>query len=306
MKKKIFEKRGELTTQQIVIVIVLIASFAVILFLLFRLDLGSESDKELCRNSVFLKGNSALPVKTISLNCYTSYECITENGNCEGLTNPKIVKVKTEENIYDALAENMADCWWQFGEGKVNYVGNDFKEENYCSICSQVLFDDSLNNIPEISEGKISKDDFYDYLSKTKMPGKEITYSEYLLKTNDIEEIRKITGQHFGDISLGKQYFTIMGITNSVGGYKWVGAGAAVGGIAGTVVLLIPGVNVGAIGATLVFAVSSAVGGYVGSEIGGILVSGDGIENKFMSPTIVEANSDKFKALNCKEVLTLT
>ena len=61
-------------------------------------------------------------------------------------------KVKTETEVYGILADEMADCWWMFGEGKVNYVGKDLPEKQlYCSICSQLAFDNSLEEIfPEI------------------------------------------------------------------------------------------------------------------------------------------------------------
>ena len=49
-------KKGEMTTQQIVLLIILIASFAVILGFLFKLNFGAESEKDICHNSVVLRG----------------------------------------------------------------------------------------------------------------------------------------------------------------------------------------------------------------------------------------------------------
>ena len=54
-------KKAEMTTQQIVILIILIIGFAVILFFLFRLNLGQESDKQLCYNSVMNRANKLVP-----------------------------------------------------------------------------------------------------------------------------------------------------------------------------------------------------------------------------------------------------
>ena len=48
------------------------------------------------------------------------------------------------------------------------------------------------------------------------------------------------------------------------------------------------------------------VGDLVGIEIGGITIKGIGIDNQFLSPTLVEADSEKFKALNCEEILTFS
>src|SRR3989338_2616601 len=103
-------KNGEITTQQIVILIILIASFVVILFLLFRLNLGKQTSVDLCRNSVILKGKSVLPKDTIKLDCYRSYKCLTFDGSCEGLNNPEIAKMKTANETYKNIADEMAQC----------------------------------------------------------------------------------------------------------------------------------------------------------------------------------------------------
>ena len=93
----IFKKnrRGEMTSQQIVILIILIASFAVLLFFLFRLNLGSETEKEVCHNSVVARGSSVIPTEAVPLDCKRSYVCITEDGTCESMTKPIKKKVGT-------------------------------------------------------------------------------------------------------------------------------------------------------------------------------------------------------------------
>lgn len=311
--------KGELTTQQIVLLIILIASFSIILFFFLRLNLGGETDKELCHNSVVLKGSSILPSGSTPLNCYRNYECLTEDGTCEGLTNPEVEKVDNLDDVYKKLADSMASCWWMFGEGKLDYIGSGFTKNNYCSICSQILFDDSLNSIEGIENegienGKISKDGLYDYLATTKMPGKEIRYAEYFFGTNDIWKIKEGSKEKenvdtFGTIEFGKQYFVVMGITSEIGNtYEWIGRGVA--GIA-IVTLFIPGVNIVTSSIILVSgiatgAVGGATAGLFEPEILALTVQGKGINNQFMTPTIVEANSEKFEALNCEEIITFT
>ena len=305
--------RGELTTQQIVLLIILITSFTIILFFFFKLNLGEETDKELCHNSVVLKGS--LPSDLTSLNCYRSYECLTEDGTCEGITNPEVEKVDTLDEIYRELADSMADCWWMFGEGKIDYIGTGLTKNNYCSICNQILFDDSLRNIKGIEDGKISKDQLYDYLATTEIPGKDIKYAEYFFGTNDIEKIKEefkeqVNVDTFGIIESGKQYFVVMGITSEVSTVQWV-IGAAVGTVAGIVIASNP---IGWVTAGIVVASVSIVGGAAGvevvegrePEIGALIIPGRGIDNQFMAPTILEANSEKFKELNCEEIITFT
>jgi hypothetical protein len=349
--KNIKEKKGEITTQQIVILIILITSFIVILFLLFRLNLGGETDKELCRNSVVLKGNSALSgISNAPLNCKRTYKCVTSDGTCEGLTNPEIIKANSLNEVYKNLAEEMTDCWWMFGEGKIDYVGKELTKDNLCSICSQVLLDDSLKDMEGIKdaievteEGKkvkasgINKDDFYEnYLAKKQMPGKEITYAEYLFGTKDLkkfkEEIKTVTEKQetsffervfgsktsgkkvnptFGTMEIGnqenpKQYLIVMGETSRVNTAGWIALGVGIGVAA---IVLAP---VGIIGGAIIFGGATTGGLALGEvadvldvEIGAIVVKGKGaVKNDFMAPTIVEAKSEEFEKLNCNDIAT--
>src|SRR3989338_5863522 len=210
-------KGGELSTQQIVLIIILIASFLVIFFFLLRLGIGEKSEEQLCHNSVLQK---ASVFSEAPLQCYRNYICITKDGSCEELVKPEKIKVKSLDEVYGALANEMADCWWMFGEGKVDYAGEDFTKNNYCSICSQIYFDNSLENIEGVEDKKISKDELYDYLIKNDY-SKDQTYSQYLLGTNDLGGLKKqiIENENnaekiwtFGEIEIGKQYFNVIGI----------------------------------------------------------------------------------------------
>jgi hypothetical protein len=227
------------------------------------------------------------------------------------MTEPKIIKVETKEEVYDTLAEKMADCWWMFGEGKIDYVGKDFfTKDNYCSICYQIGFDESLKEIKGIGE-EISKDDLFEYLSKKQMPDKEITYTEYFFGTNDIQRLKSEISQDkgvqatFGTINLDKQHFILVGITSEVSGRVWKIVAAvgltAVGWWAPTTWATWAGV----IGGVVIFG-AGEYGAGQDVEIGAVTVQGDGVKNTFMAPTIQEANSQSLKKLNCYEILTST
>jgi len=306
-------KKGELTTQQIVILIIAITSFAIILFLLFRLNLGKTTDNEICHDSVVRRGNSILPEGTTPLTCHTSYICITEDGTCEEMTEPEIKKVKTKEEIYQILADEMVDCWWMFGEGKIEYIKKGWTHENYCSICSQLGFDNSIKNIKDFEEGQISKDDFYDYLMQKEISNKDLTYSEYFFGTKNINVLKEMALQQhglegtFGEIKIDKRYYIVMGITTEVDG--WVvtmgSIGAVIGGIvmshtplgwiAGAVIVGGAGIGVGTI--------AQEISDSIEPEILAITIEGkEGVQNKFMAPTIIEEDSNKFKALNCESI----
>ena len=65
------ERRGELTSQQIVTLLVLVVSFTILLFFLYELNLKSDISKEACRNSVVLRASAPLGKETVKLQCKT-------------------------------------------------------------------------------------------------------------------------------------------------------------------------------------------------------------------------------------------
>ena len=295
-------KQGEITTQQIVILVILITSFAIVLFFLFRLNLGEETDKELCRNSVLLRGNSILPKDSIPLNCRRSYVCLTSDGTCEKMSNPDLKKIKTKEETYKVLADEMADCWWMFGEGKVNYVGDDLTKNNYCSICSQIAFDNSLKE--KIFDNKdLDKREFHKFLANKKISGGDITYLEYLYGTKTKLDVN--SNANFGEVNLNNQHLIMMGIKSQVSKIGWVLGGVSAGiltaGVAAGVFFTAP-ISV----PTLLGAI--VVGGTVGGAGGSLVaVTVEGLSGEeYLSPTIIEVKSKEFEALNCKDILTFT
>jgi len=187
MKIKI--KKAELTTQKIVFLIILITSFAIILFLLFRLNLGETSNKEICRNSVVLKSKGG--VFTGKLDCKVNYMCISGGGKCEDINPTSTVKVdlNNKKEIIKAIADEMADCWWMFGEGKLDYLGFTEKgiiDRTTCAICSIIMFDNKILD----QEYKISYREFYEYLNNLSKSETE-TYFAYLYNSYDVEKFQK-------------------------------------------------------------------------------------------------------------------
>ena len=99
--------------------------------------------------------------------------------------------------------------------------------------------------------------------------------------------------EDFGKINLDNQHYIVMGITSEISKLKWLGIGA-VGGL-----ILAPFLGVG----TIVGAIIVVAGGVGGNFVGIIVEGASG--NEYLSPSIVEVNSDKFKSLDCKSVTTL-
>jgi len=298
-------KKGEMTTQQIVILIILVVSFAVILFFILKLNLGQETEQDICHNSVITRGNSFLPTETFPLQCKRQYICLSADGSCEDMTKPDVIKVKTEDEVYKALADQLAECWWMFGEGKVNYVGSETIPDLYCSICDQIAFDDSISK--EVFKGKteLDKKTFYDYLSKTEYSNGQ-TYSDYL---NLREFISKYSGD-YGKINLDKQYYSLMGITSDVSTWGWIWKiGAVAGLVAGGLALspLTGGASGFGAAALILGAKAAVIGGTVVGVTGGILVAPTirGLNgNEYIPAWIIEVNSPEFDALECEGIST--
>jgi len=221
IKEKNFGKKGELTTTQLVTIIVLIVSFIVVLFLFFRLNLGETSNKEICRNSVILRGQAGIVAGP--LDCRTNYFCISGGRNCEEITPTATVNVdpKNKEEIMKALAEEMADCWWMFGEGKVGYADRNAFNDVACSICSIVEFDERVREEAEPIEYR----DFYDYLRTTPKSSTQ-TYLQYFYDVNSLNSLEEGFNQTLGDyldetLDPGKNYVILTGMSQGYFFIHW-------------------------------------------------------------------------------------
>ncbi|MBI2044058.1 hypothetical protein HYT24_01715 [Candidatus Pacearchaeota archaeon] len=209
MKK--IKNKGELTTQQIVVITILMASFAVLLFLLFRLNLGEQTNAEICHNSVVLKDKSLLGS---SLNCRTSYVCISGGEKCNEINPTQTFEIdlsKDDETVKNqtmkAIADEMAQCWWMFGEGEFVYTkGISWVENTACAVCSSVKFDETLGN------NKITYQEFYEYLEKTKKDASQ-TYLMYLYGESSLSSLPLKEDFFKKDIDMNERYVIYTGIT---------------------------------------------------------------------------------------------
>ncbi len=315
------KKGGEKIPALIVTFIILIVSFIVLLIFMVFLNPTKTSDKAVCHNSVVARSSGFLLQQTIPLNCKTSYICLSKDGGCERVTSPEIIKVKTKEEVYKALAEEGANCWWMFGEGKADYIGDKFTSDLYCSICSQIAFDDSLSNlfavnpslvsranlgIPEsYSNFLIDKEDFYEYLANTNMSGKDITYLDYFLGLQNselISEALKSNNYNFGYMDLEKQHLIMMGEFSKVGFWQDVLIGVGKGVLL-FLVLPLPVIGGPSGIALVVSTVYNPFGQRGGYMIGTIMQGESG--HAYLSPVIIEANSEDYNKLQCGSVNTL-
>ncbi len=185
-------KKGEMTTEQIVMIIVLIVSFIVILYFLLRLNLGGTTNDEICHNSVVLKSKSAGLVG--GLTCKTDYICISGGGTCANLNPTTTVNVDAtnKDEIMKAIADQMSNCWFTFGEGNANYLGLAEKSvltKTTCALCSTIEFDDKILS----KNYGITYSDFYNYLMNTHKDSSQ-TYLNYLFGVSDVSSLEAKNG----------------------------------------------------------------------------------------------------------------
>lgn len=187
IKKTGYGKKGELTTAQIMGIVMLVVSFAVILIFLSQLDLQRTTSENMCRSSIALKSQGNLMgalAKATNLNCKTNYVCISGGSECEGIIATQTVTVNPQDRskIMKAIADEMADCWWMYGQGKAAYAEEElFKTDLVCGVCSKIVFD---KKIQQAQSEPISYIEFYKYLADTPKSDSQ-TYSEYLYNGNN-------------------------------------------------------------------------------------------------------------------------
>lgn len=206
------EKKAELTTQQIVFIIILIMSFAIILFFILRINFQEVGKKEVCHNSVALFQSTKVggKISTGNLNCQINYLCLSSSGKCSDFSPDTTINVKTKSEIFKSLADEMTDCWWMFGEGKVDYL-EESDYDSQCAICSIVKFDSSTS---EISTEKINAEEFYTFL-KTEKKSDRQTYLEYLYGVDDMSKFK--SAYYKNDfIDLNEKYVVMTGQNDEI------------------------------------------------------------------------------------------
>ena len=292
------EEKGELTSKQLITIIILVVSFVIILLFYFSLNLNSEVNKESCRNSVVLRG-TPLGGAT-KLNCKTQDICLSAGGNCNSAGSDTInLDAKTERQPFDEVSNTMYDCWWQMGGGKVNYAPKGLLEHSYCSICNTIHADDKLKANSDLN--KINMKDYYTYLQEKKISNSDESYLHYLYGFDSIEKVRSsILESTQGKVDLYEQNIDL---TNP-SGYALVTATTK----AGNWEKILGGTLIGT-GAALV---GLATGGIGYLFIGGAIVGGattfiasNGDEDH-TSPVLYSFDGEAIKALNCYEFSSLS
>jgi len=192
MKKgrEYFNKKGELTSAQIIgIVLALIGFVIIVLFIFLQVDLPGYTEDELCRLSVLTRATSPEKAKSIlPLNCETKKICLTTGNDCEeafaGENFDKISlpssRDKIKEKIEEVTVKAMWNCWNMMGEGKLDLFGSWWEEiglkgkEPICIVCSRIALD--FSNLDKEDPRTKVEIDLQKYMESHQIPGRSETY----------------------------------------------------------------------------------------------------------------------------------
>ena len=165
------KSKGELTTQQIVIMVVLIASFSILLIFLLRFNFKESTAEQLCRNSVILASKS---VGSVSLECHTKYLCLSSGDVCESLKSAEVMKVNSDQERVDQISNLLVSCWNMYGKGEYDFISGSWipGQAKSCGICSEFVLNDISSN--DLRTGLSA------HLQEAKVPGISATYFQYL------------------------------------------------------------------------------------------------------------------------------
>ena len=192
----------------------------------------------------------------------------------------EVSRSASDERAMKAIAEQMALCHRNYGEGDLSLFAQGRSERNlYCVVCAQISFEEG-------SEGLI--EEFSDYLVYNRVPGRQESYAEY---------VGNLDSDRFSSASLPQ--FT-MSRELDYGVFFFYGkkteffnnrlesviatatAGTSAGGVSGFVGAVFRGGRIGAIagpkgaivGGLMVGGAYAFVGGVGGTAVGSIVPTG--------------------------------
>ena len=155
-------KKSGLAMEYYVAMVLIIVFFIVLVGYtqVFGEELEQTRKQEQCRLSILENANLRLNGHAFKDNII----CETENL----VINEDLTKKDKQEQAKKQIADAMAICWNQYGEGKLNLFSG---EGIFCSVCSLIEF---KNPKTEKLTG------FVDYFYSEKVLGRDETYSEYV------------------------------------------------------------------------------------------------------------------------------
>jgi len=223
---ELMERRGEITTTQLIGLALSIIGFAIVLILLFSLEFESYSNDELCRLSVLTRATSpSLAQAYVPLKCTTKKICITDKdfwgGNCpqfDGEKNIEYVRLKGSdsekaEKIEEVSAKAMYNCWKMMGEGKLDLFAQEVNlgtlgidtflklkdAKPSCVICSRVALGEDLTKNTDKVKSILDRVDVNRYLAEKNVEGMSISYLDYFAGGRNVQGYSKKFEEKIGN-----------------------------------------------------------------------------------------------------------
>lgn len=176
----------------------IIASFIVIAMLLHKVfDVTyAESAENVCRMSVISHAKTQMAGSPImNLKCPRKFVTFDDDGykiyyadelpiDKEKLSYKRKFKedVSKKKQIYEVMADEMAECWYKMGKGELDLFEEDkwFTTKNTCNICAQIGFSKDFNKENEL--GTIGEfNEFLENHNFTKY-GIDENYDDFIFK----------------------------------------------------------------------------------------------------------------------------
>ena len=207
----VMKKRGELTSAQIIGIVLVLAGAIVIAVALFvLLDTEGQDQRELCRLSVVTRATAgSFAQSNIPLACVADKICFTTkrgDNNCKqfvGEEGVRSIKLPSDRNqtidkVLEESAFAMYDCWNMMGRGRMDLFGKAFKSyrvvESRCVVCSRLAIADDVNvKFPDIQE-ELGGDAFNEYLRVNNVPGSSQTYLNAFLESSGVDTYSTVEG----------------------------------------------------------------------------------------------------------------
>jgi hypothetical protein len=185
-------KRGEISSEQLVITVIAILGFVIVLIFWASIKFSYTQD-EICKFSVLSRATTPVDAArgVVPLKCGTKKICITDgNGKCEayfsGETNVEYVNIDSSkraeaaQTIAQINVEQLYGCWDLMGQGKLEIFPKSVMEkiglkpdsDNGCVICARIAIDDKINDKDVI----LNLVDVSTYMRDNQVPGKALTY----------------------------------------------------------------------------------------------------------------------------------
>ncbi len=172
----LYHKKG-MEKETIVALVLLLVSFVVLVgyALYVKISLDKSGDIEGCKLSVLSRSIKGLRETNLPVDCpIVKINILSKNDR--KVKNEENIFVDNQEQIKEAIAKEMYDCWNKFGKGELDFV-SDFElfEDRACYVCSQINFGSIDRLVPE--DGFIKN--YEAYLIETDAPLRNISYYKY-------------------------------------------------------------------------------------------------------------------------------